>query len=1025
MLDFVLKRRQSFFVLILFIFGLAIFIIPFMPVELYPPISKPTITVRLPHQGISAVEFYENYWEEIEPVLAKVEGVDVVTASYRNNISLFTLSFNWSETAKQAQSNTENSVSLFISKLPIYTQENYSIYENGSGGDGFFALSFYSNNLVPEELYQRVKTYLYPKINKIKGVESLSLSRTDSLEVSITFRPLDLWRYNMTLGEIASALKDKIAKSSLSGGTIGSGTDALIVLLQRGTQDPYSLSEIILAYREGVPIFLSNVADIEVHRALPTQLNRLNGLDSIVLFVTPEEGENLNNLSYKIKKTIEDLQKAEKEFEDISSYFIINPEEFISKAVGNVLSSGFMGAILSIIIVYLFLGEFRNTFIIAISIPLAILIAFIFMFFLGKRINLISLGGLTLSMGMVIDSSIVVVENMYRLREENPKWSLIKVIKQAVGQVQFSLLASTLTTVLVFLPLPFTSPLTSAILGDLAFTVIFSLIGSLLVALYVNPFLFYYLFKKGKKIPKPSKMSLWSSSFRSFLQKKYTNWLSPFIYNSFVKIIFIIFSFVFLFLTFFFIFPRIDSELMAKPTSNRVVLNIKFSQKMDDLMELSHFFEQIERRLEVVLGDTPADIYSRLWNNDSIQSIITLPSSRYSVEILDKMKSEFQDDNDFTFSAFEWDPASLPLPEVEDLEINLIGSDPKILADLMNDIRDLIYREDLYQSVRRSPNVSPVVRLELDPRDAILKELNIDVSTLMSTINRANSSIARLELFDEESLEFFQIDVRLEEFNSKEDLMNYFYPYKGNYYPMRHFFNYHYDTNLSQILSIDEDLTFSVLARLSLENKGKRVALEKQMEQLIKENISFPEGYSFEFRDTQEAITEATQSLMIAFALSVSIVFVVLAIQFNSILYPTLIMATVPLGVIGVILSLWLFSSTISLNSLLGLILLGGIVVNNAILIIDFYLELVPHEKDYRQAIIKASQLRLIPILITSSTTVLGMIPIAMALGDGTNVIQPLGIAVSGGLLVSTTFTLFMIPTLLSFFPYKEIKEHE
>lgn len=1025
MLDFVLKRRRSFFVIILFIFGLAIFIIPSMPVELYPPISKPMVTLRLPHQGISAVEFYENYSEDIEPILGKVDGVDSVTASYRNNVSLFTLSFNWSISAKQAIINTENVLSQFLSDLPTYTQENYTVYENSSGGDGFFALSFYSNNLVPEELYRRVKKYLYPKINKIKGVESLSLSTTDSLEVSITFRPLDLWRYNMTLGEIASALKDKINKSSLSGGTIGSGTDSLIVLLQRGTQDPYSLSDIILSYKEGVPIFLSNVADIEVHRALPSQLNRLNGLDSIVLFVTPEEGQNLNTLSYELKKTIDDLQRNEKEFEGISSYFIINPEEFITKAIHNVLNSGFAGAILAIFIVYIFLGEFRNTLIIAISIPMAILIAFIFMFFLGKRINLISLGGLTLSMGLVIDSSIVVVENMYRLRHEHPKIPLTKVIKMAVGQVKFSLLASTLTTVLVFFPLPFTSPLTSAILGDLAFTVIFSLIGSLLVALYVNPFLFYYLFKKGKKEKLPSKMSLWSYNLRSFLQEKYVKWLKPFVYNNLLKIIFISFSFIFLFLTVIFILPRIDSELMAKPTSNRVVLNIKFSQKMDDLMELSHFFEQIETRLGVILGDTPADIYSRLWNNDSIQSIITLPSSRYSAEILDKMKSEFQDDNNFTFSAFEWDPASLPLPEIEDLDINLVGSDPKILADLMNDIRDLIYRQDIYQSIRKYPNVSPVVRLELDPRDAILKELNIDVSTLMSTINRANSSIARLELFDEESLEFFQVDVRLEEFNSKEDLMNYFYPYKGSYYPMRHFFNYHYDMNLSQVLSIDEELTFSILARLSLENKNKRAFFEKEVESLIRENISFPDGYDFELKDTQEAIRDATQSLMIAFALSVSIVFVVLSIQFNSILYPTLIMATVPLGVIGVILSLWLFSSTISLNSLLGLILLGGIVVNNAILIIDFYLELAPSEKDYRDAILKASQLRLIPILITSLTTILGMIPIAMALGDGTNVIQPLGISVAGGLFISTGFTLFMVPALLSFFPYKESREHE
>jgi HAE1 family hydrophobic/amphiphilic exporter-1 len=484
-------------------------------------------------------------------------------------------------------------------------------------------------------------------------------------------------------------------------------------------------------------------------------------------------------------------------------------------------------------------------------------------------------------------------------------------------------------------------------------------------------------------------------------------------------------SFGFLIFTVIVLLPRISSELMARPTSNRVVLEIKLTEKQEDIRQLALIVEDVEARIRRILNGIEADIYTTMTGGDYIQLTITLPSSRESAHVLDEMKTEFQDNDDYTFTAYEWDPASLPLPEINDVEILLIGEEPKILADLMNDIREIIFRQDWYQAVGRYPNASPAVRLILDPREAVLKELGLEAPTLVSIINKVNASVTKLELFDEETNSTFEIDVHVEEFTSREDLMNFFYPHQGAYYPMRHFFDYHFDVNLSQLLTWEEELMFKVWGRLSLDNKKRRVEREQDVMTLIEENIEFPEGYFFEMVDTQEPIREASTSLMVAFALSVSIVFVVLAVQFNSILYPALIMLTVPLGVIGVIISLWLFSSTLSLNSLLGLILLGGIVVNNAILIIDFYLELVKEGKEYREAILEASRLRLIPILMTSLTTILGMVPIALALGDGTNVIQPLGIAVAGGLLISTLFTLFMIPTLLSLIPFQTPKENE
>jgi HAE1 family hydrophobic/amphiphilic exporter-1 len=234
--------------------------------------------------------------------------------------------------------------------------------------------------------------------------------------------------------------------------------------------------------------------------------------------------------------------------------------------------------------------------------------------------------------------------------------------------------------------------------------------------------------------------------------------------------------------------------------------------------------------------------------------------------------------------------------------------------------------------------------------------------------------------------------------------------------PLKHFFDFSEDQSVAGIASEDGERVFRLYARMPGGSPASdRERFEEKIRSLVTEQLSLSPGYSVAFENPQSELDEAIRSLFVALSASIVLVYLVLALQFNSLRLPLVVLVTVPLGVIGVVSSLYVFGSTVSLNSLLGTILLAGIVVNNAILLIDFYLKMADHHESRVDALLRAAELRFAPIIITMLTTILGMLPLAVGLGEGSNIVQPLGIAVSGGLLVSTLFTLFVIPSVLRF----------
>jgi HAE1 family hydrophobic/amphiphilic exporter-1 len=340
----------------------------------------------------------------------------------------------------------------------------------------------------------------------------------------------------------------------------------------------------------------------------------------------------------------------------------------------------------------------------------------------------------------------------------------------------------------------------------------------------------------------------------------------------------------------------------------------------------------------------------------------------------------------------------------------------------MDKAMNLIQDADLYADVQTEPSTEKSQYIILEPRNQIISHTKgIDLQKLAASARVALAGRRVIQMTHKDEPMDIELEYPKNHFQNDDDVQNFLIstPYGG--VPFKHFFEFSRTEGITEIIKNGEDKVFQVVAKLKESTPPwQRDLLEDKSKALLEEKLVMPAGYSFQFQDTQEAINTATVGLLIALGISVFLIYVILGIQFNSLFEPLVILMAIPLGLIGVVTSLYVFDSTLSLNSMLGTILLGGIAVNNSILIFDFFKQFRGEFETKKEALIHACSLRITPIMITTLTTILGMMPLAMAMGEGTNVIQPLGIAVSGGLGVSSLMTVFVIPCMLYLLPERQ-----
>lgn len=770
-------------------------------------------------------------------------------------------------------------------------------------------------------------------------------------------------------------------------------------------------------------VTIEDIADIEYLDNSDSMYAKINGNNGIMLTFEKQSTYSTTEVAH----TIQDKMKSlEKEYEGFSITPLSDQGEYIDLVIDSVLEALIMGGILAMLILLVFLMDFRPTFIIAISIPASLLFAIVLMYFTGVSLNIISLAGLALGVGMLVDNSIVVVENIYRLK------ALGMPIKQAAidgaKQVGGAIIASTLTTVSVFVPILFTNGITKQIFSDMGLTIAYSLLASLIVALTLVPALSSMMLKKTKE--KQPKL------FGNIING-YAKLLSRALDRKAVVIIIVI---ALMGLSIFGV-TQMGTEFIPESDTKQMALTLELplgktsedaramsEEVIDRLSEL----KDIETIAAMQGGSGYAAMLSAGGNSDRTVSMYILLKDKRSVTsqemsdiIMEKLKD--LDCNVSVASA----SMNMNMLTGEGLEVVIKGTDLDDLQKSAKDIGEIIEGIDgTYDIVTGMEEVAQEIRIIVDKNAAMAKGYTVaQVYMKVAEAIKTESTATTLDINDDEYS--VVISKGAEDKVTANDLANIELEVSNDMsldssgsepetVKLKDIASIEFADTLRSISHQNQVRKMSVTAAVdSSHNIGK---VSRELENKLKD-YKFPGDCYYETSGENEYITSALRDLVYMVLIAVAFIYMIMVAQFQSLKSPFIVMFTIPLAFTGGILLLWALGFNLSVVAMLGLLVLSGVVVNNGIVFVDYANKLIEDGMEMREALIETGRARIRPIIMTAITTILGLTTIALAIGEGTDMVQPMAIVVIGGLLYATVLTLFVIPALYEIFNKKHAKK--
>lgn len=981
-----------------------------LPVALYPRTTKPEITARFRAGSMSGKELMERYGEDIEASLNNIKGVEKVEGRYRRGRARFTITFGWGIDPDEAENDVHSVVSRFEGSFPDYFSR-FRIYLSGQHSSFFYAALMRDQD-TSTELTHKAKTAILPRLRAIKGIEGAWIGNRDSQAITITADPDQILQYGISYDDILDSLKKHEFDRSLGDVPVDSGED-LRVRAQLTYQSIDEIKNTIIAVKSGHPVRLSQVATVEIEQKPSERVYKLNGKQVIGVAGVANPTANLRNVA---KEFLETLQSEAKRLDStLKTKILLDPSSYIDAAIRNVIIAVLAGIMIATGIVLLFLRSIASTLVICLAIPLSLIGGFVLMRFFGIEINLISLGAMALAVGMTVDGAVVMLENIVRhWSEKNPRNSSesFTCIVSGMREVRAPIIASILTTVIVFIPLPFTSPITAAILGDLAAVMVCTLVMSLAVTLLFLPALIYLFRKRLRSLPRldDSKQDN-ALSFRQI----YLNSLSALLSRKPLRISILAIVLALFTTAVWLAYRHIPREILGMPETKVLFMDFNFNAELplDERVKIVDSYEQrvknhpkLNNKLSYVFSEIRQERTSNLW--------IFAKNKKDYPEIQSVLESEFPGSPLVEVYVSSWSPSSLHIDDPPDIKIISLEPDLQKRRESLNELREILKKTQKFGATDIKPGNYRDTFLDVDVNLDKLSGLESEGETALSpeTIYQfISSSLQEQPIYDitMNGIDYpLTLQLPLSYRKSLKNLGNLLLRINDEVIPLRSVARISEVVDWADYYSEDGQITAFIRAW-----KRGNDSLDS-LKYLVKDKIRQSNKINSEmvsFVDTQQEITENLQSLISALVLSLFLIWIVVSIQFASVRQSLLIMIAVPLGFIGVSTSLWVFDSMINLNSLLGLILLGGTAVNNSIIFVDFYNRLKSSSQmSTVDAIVETASLRIRPIMITTLTTILGMIPIALGIGSGSEVLQPLGIAVSGGLWISTLLTIYLVP---------------
>ncbi len=987
-----------------------------MGVEEFPDVDFPFVVIYTNYPGASPETVESEITKKLEDQINTISGLKQVISQSSEGLSMITTEFNLDVSSTTAAQDIRDKISSVTAEFRDEIQDPI-VERYDPTSNAIMSIVFESNNMDLKSLSSYLDQRVVPQLRTVAGVGTVNLLGDAQRQIRIEVDPQKLQAYGIGIDSVINTLKSE--NIEVPGGTLKSNNSELVIEINSKVQHPLGFGDLIVANKNGAPIFLKQVANVKDTQAELESAAFLDGKAAVAIDILRSSDANVIEVVDRTYKTLDTVKSQLPQ--GTSLKVVVDSSKSIRGSIADVARTIVEGAVLAVLIVLLFLGSFRSTAITGLTLPIALLGTLTFIWAFGFTINMMTLLALSLSIGLLIDDAIVVRENIVRHADMGKDHTTAAL--DGTKEIGLAVLATTLTIVAVFLPVAFMGGIIGRFFYQFGVTVSAAVLISMFVSFTLDPMLSAHW---AEKKPDPNKKPSALKRFFNFISSKLDN-LSH-VYEKLLKLA-LRFRFITIVIAVASLFGALGLSKMIGtefvPVPDKGEIRIKFETPVDATLEYSQAklqqVEQVIRQHPDTRGTYGVinGLTDRGKNHVSIRVTVTPRNERE--KSLSDLNNEFRE----RLKSI----AGISVTSVASADETVSGGQKPIMISIKGpDLNELQKISDRF--MLEMAKIDGVVDLETslkEPKPTLDMQINrVLASDLGLSVNQIANAVRPLIAGDDVTTwqdpkgETYDVNLRLAESKRTlpSDLQNMYVTSSktdANGQPVL--------TPLASVATFEEKLGASQINRRDL---AREVLIKANTSgrpsgdigtdiSAMQETFELPTGYSFDTQGSNADMAESAGYALTAITLSIVFIYIVLGSQFNSFIHPAAIMASLPLSLIGVFLALFLFNSTMNLFSIIGIIMLMGLVTKNAILLIDFIKKAMDRGEDRYDAIIAAGKTRLRPILMTTSAMVMGMVPLSLGLGEGGEQSAPMAHAVIGGVITSTLLTLVVVPVIFTY----------
>ena len=975
-----------------------------LPLALMPSMEVPAAVVYATYPGAGPEDIEQQVTKKLEGAVAGLSGLDTLQSTSSENMAMLVIRFTNDTDMDQAMTDLRDKVAQVKSQLPDDASDP-TVMSIDIDSMPVVSVALRGNDLA--SLQSIAEDEIQPALERLDGVASVDISGGYEQEIAVHTDASRLKGYNLTISSIGQQLgADNIA---IPGGDLDNGSQTLAVRTDGEYSSIDDVKNALISLPAGGTVRLSQIADVSMQPKDQDAISKVDGEECIILSVNKQSGSNTAQIAELAKAEFDSLLKSN---DSLQWNIVMDQSDYINMTVDNAIQNIWMGVLFAAIVLFLFLRDFGATMAVTIAMPCCILFTFLIMNVLGITLNMMSLGGITLGVGMIVDNSIVVLENIFTYRADG--YDRLEACTKGTGEVIGAVIASTLTTVAVFLPIALSGGMAGMMFKEFCITIVALLLSSLIISITLVPLLCYFLLGGTKQQSIKPQGSGATPITEKPLSRAYRSSLNFLITHRWAGVALTVVICIVSVLS----VSQAGMELIPEMDEGEVSVTVSMpnGSTMEDTAA-------IEDRIAAIAVDTIPELEQIYYSTGSSTSIMSSSSGasvtislvdldqrdRSSADIAKQLRHDLQDiaGCELTVST----SSTMSMSTDSDISVELTGDDYDQLAETAGDLANQISAlPDAINVESSAGEQTPRVAVKINRENASRFGLNAATIGGLVRGELTGSTATTLRMNGEE----YDVTVAGDEdvATSLDALRSMQIPtMTGGTVPLSMVADVYTELSPQSIVRKNQKETVTITGE---SESGDSNAIKAAVDDIVAK-YELPDGVEVGEGDTAVSqIAETTGTLMLALAVAILLVYFILATQFNSFSLPIAIMLILPIGLLGSMILLWPTGNHVSMVALLGVIILAGTVVNSSIVLIDYTLQRRQRGEDKNTAILNACPRRVRPVLMTAMTTILGLVPMVCSSGEGSEMMKPMGVVMMTGMVISTIATLFITPVYYS-----------